>query len=260
MTIFLHGSDGYRRTRRVQEAIRQFTDRYPGAAVRRIDAETDEAADETVAGILSSASLFSTRTLIVLENALTLTPARLKALVNRSSASATHHLVLVAGTDKPAKTYARLLEDDVTAEAFVPLTGKDWLAFVTREARARGLKPSAAALASLARAFAGDGWGIGTELDVLAAMPEELRGARLAETLGSLPAAFGWGDLRRLGSGDPVSRLVTLARIEAAGEPAAKTFAMAAYSAHPEAAADGDVAVKTGGWDFEEALVSLAIN
>lgn len=260
MTIFLHGSDSYRRTQRLIEALRQFVTKYPNSGIRRYDAESDDKVPEQVNELFSSSSLFSPRTLAVVTNALELTPAQLKPLIARAGAGESHHLILVADTDKPAKTYARLTEDDVKAEAFPKLSGEAWATFVTREAQARGLSIARTSFAKLSNAFLGNSWGLVTELDVLAAMPEELRTERLAEIMRAVPAgAPNWSDLRRLGSGDPAQRLALLARFEATGDPAAKTFSMAAYGANPTVVADADIGVKTGGWEFEEALLALAL-
>lgn len=260
MTIFLHGADGYRRTQRLQHLLAQFLAKYPGVGVRRVDASLDEDPAEKVAGILGSASLFSPRTLAVLDDALALTPAQLKPLVAKTAGSETLHLILVADADKVAKTYARLTEPDVKQEAFPVQAGADWATFVAREAKARGLELAKQELREIAYAFPGDAWAAATELDVLAAMPPEMRPSRIAETARTVPAGSpGWGELRKLGQGSPVQRLLALARLEASGDPAPKLFAMAAYTADPRAAAAGDAAIKTGGWDHEEALLALAV-
>jgi DNA polymerase III delta subunit len=261
VTIFLHGSDSYRRTQRLIEAVRQFLSKYPGSGIRRFDAETDADAADKVSEVLSSTSLFSPRTLVVLSGALELTPGQVKALVNRTASSERDHLILVADTDKPAKTYARVTEEDVKQESFPKLAGESWLAFVAREAQARGCQLTRTEVQRLASALAGDSWAVATELDVLAATPEAFRTERLESTVAAAPSGGvpSWGEFRKLGSGDPARRLATLAHLEASGDAAAKIFAMASYSANPVAAARGDAAVKTGGWDFEEALVALAV-
>lgn len=260
MTIFLHGPDGYRRTQRLKEALRQFLTKYPGVGIRRFDATLDEEVADKAAEIFGSTSLFSPRSLVVITDALELTPKELKPLVEKTSESETQHLILVADTEKIAKTYARLSEDDVTKEQFPILNGAAWGTFVARELKARDLELSRMAMNNIARAFLGDSWGLVTELDVLAAMPEELRSTRLNDLMKQMPqGAPSWNQLRQLGSGSPADRLVTLAYLETSPDPAAKTFAMAAYFAHPSAGAAGDIAVKTGGWDHEEALVALAL-
>jgi DNA polymerase III delta subunit len=260
VTILLHGTDGYRRSQRLRILLEQFLKKYPGVGVRRVDAELDEEPAEKVSEILGSSSLFSPRTLVVLTDALTLTPAQLKPLVEKTASSDTLHLILVADTDKLAKTYARLTQDDVKQEAFPVQTGSDWARFVAREAKVRGMELSKSQLQSITYAFPGDSWGVATELDVLAAMPEEMRVERITETSRTLPQGSpGWFEIRKLGQGSPIQRLVTLARLEASGDAPAKLFAMAAYSVNPVAAARGDVQIKTGGWEHEEALIALAV-
>ena len=261
MTIFLHGADGYRRTHRLKEALRQFLAKYPGVGVRRLDAELDDDPAGKANDIFGSTSLFSPRTLVVLDSALTIAPKELAALVDRTAKSETQHLILVATADKVTKPYARLTEEDVNAQVFPVLTGGEWATFVAREAKARDLELSRPLLQQLTYAFPGDSWGVTTELDTLAAMPEAQRATRIAQT--ARAGAIGspsWTELRKLGSGPFISRLIALAYIEASGDDAAKSFAMAAYTASPLAAADGDLAVKTGGWGHEEALVSLALH
>lgn len=261
MTIFLHGSDGYRRSQRLRILIGQFLKKYPGVGIRRLDAELDEDAAGKAADLLGSASLFSPRTLVVLADALQIDAKELKPLIERTAASQNSHLILVADTDKPAKAYARLLESDVIAETFPVLTGGDWAQFIAREAKARNLPVTRQQLQQLAYAFPGDSWGVATELDVLAVMPEAMRDARIAQASRSVSAGTpGWNELRRIGTGSPAARLAALVRLEASGEAAAKLFAMAAYTAHPVAAATGDLAVKMGAWDHEEALIGLAVH
>ncbi len=260
MTIFLHGSDGYRRSQRLRILLDQFLKKYPGVGVRRLDAELDEDAAGKAADILGSASLFSPRTLLVLTDTLKLDARQLEPLVARTADSQNLHLILVADADKPTKAYARLLAADVIQESFPVLTGSAWATFVAREAKTRGLALDRQQLQQLAYAFPGDSWGVATELDVLAAMPGDMRASRISHTArGAGAGAPSWSDLRKLGIGAPAARLALLVRLEASGEAAAKLFNMAAYSAHPAAAAAGDLAIKTGGWDHEEALVALAV-
>lgn len=260
MTIFLHGADGYRRTQRLRILIDQFLKKYPGVGVRRLDAELDDEPAAKIADIFGSTSLFSPRTLVVLTSALTLTPAQLKPLIEKTSKSDSLHLVLVADVDMLAKIYARLSEDDVKQEVFPLQTGSEWATFVSREAKLRGLGLTKQQLQQITYAFPGDSWGVATELDVLAAMPEAMRMERIAETSHAVPQGSpSWFEIRKLGQGSPLQRLVTLSRLEASGDAAAKLFAMAAYTANPLAAAKGDIQVKTGGWDYEEALLALAV-
>jgi DNA polymerase III delta subunit len=260
VTIFLYGPDGYRRTKRLHNAFEQFLHKYPGLGIRRVDAELDANPAALVADLLSSASLFSPRTLVVLDSALTLTPDQLLPLIAKTVTSATNHLIFVADTDKITKPYARLLEPDIQGEVFPVLTGSEWAAFVAREAKAREVTLSKQELQALTYAFPGDSWGLATELDVLRYLIDAERAVRLRNlSTRSFSGAPNWGELRKLGSGPIASRLVTLANIEATGDAAAKTFAMAAYTANPKTAALGDRAVKQGGWDYEEALLALAL-
>ncbi len=260
MTIFLHGSDGYRRTNRLKEAIRQFLTKYPGVGVRRFDALLDDDVATRVMDIFSSSSLFSPRTLVLVTDALEMTPAQLKLLVEKTSTSETQHLILVAEADKLTKPYARLTEEDVKEEAFPILAAAEWAPFVARELKARDLELSRGEMNILAKRFFVDSWALATELDVLAVMPDELRSSRIDEIERTTPqAAPSWNELRQLGSGDISRRLVTLAYIEASGEVPAKTFAMAAYFGNPRVAADADFGIKTGGWEHDEALLALAL-
>jgi hypothetical protein len=259
VTIFLHGADGYRRGKRLRILLAQFLAKYPGVGIRRVDGDDENAAART-AELLGSASLFSPRILVVLSDALALPAGELARLADRTSRSETQHLILVADADKLTKPYARLQQDDVIQEPFPVLAGADWAQFLAREAAARGIALTKQHVQQLAYAFPGDSWGVATELDVLAATPEAGRPARITETSRRAPLGSpGWGELRKLGSGYHATRLTTLARIEASGDAAAKTFAMAAYTADPRVAAACDIAVKTGGFDHEEAILALAI-
>lgn len=259
MTILLSGADSYRRGQRLREVVRQFLAKYPGVGVLRFDASLDADVSDRLREALGSSSLFSPRTLAVVTDALALPAGELSALVEKSAQSEVHHLVLTVDTDSVPQSHARLAATDVKQEVFSLLRGDAWRAFTAREAAARSLALSPQQAELLSRVLAGDSWALATELDTLAATPPELRGARLAEVsaLFREPTSLQWGDLRSLVGGSYPNRLRLLARHDAGGDAAAKTFAMAAYLANPRTAADADAAIKAGQWNHEEALLAL---
>lgn len=260
MTIFLHGPDSYRRTQRLHIALDQFTTKYPGLGVRRFDAEFDTDAFALTRDALASASLFSPRTLVVLTDALRLAPTELQQLIRLTVESQTQHLVLLTDVEKLTKPYASLVVPPVQIEVFPILSGAAWNDFVVRCLHKASLTLPSVERQQLSTLFLGDTWGLVREIDVLVAMPAALRHERLQESRRDQETfSVSWQQLRLLVTGTPPQRLSLLARIEASGDAAAKTFAMAGYSASAPVAARGDHDVKTGALDYEEALLGLVV-
>ena len=260
MTIFIHGPDGYRRTKRVHNAIEQFLDKYPGTGVRQFDVEEDVDWLSAIKPFIGGNALFSRSTLAVLSGALSATPKQIQSLVELTKNSKDSHLVLVDAKAKLTKPFSFLEEEEITTESFQLLTGKEWETFVLREAKKREVGLTKSSLSVLLRVFSGDSWGVVMELETLSLMSTKQQEERLTRLdvvprIGNL-----WGAIGSVTSGAPLDRLVAIERLLGAGEAPAKLFALAAYKAPAALGAAGDEAIKLGEWDHEESLLSLAIN
>jgi len=161
-------------------------------------------------------------------------------------------LVIIA--DKKLKGFEFLLKPPAISQEFEPLKGAELMNFVKKEAETRGIKISLSHLSLLISAFAGDTWGIITELEKMSLGGKPEAQTKAPEFFPAIQTIKS----RRLPIGARLSALAYLLENE---EPAA-VFNVTASIADPELKikmADYDIMVKSGKLEYEEALTDLVL-
>ena len=265
MIIFLYGPDDYRRSEKKCALIAEFVKRHSAIGVGHFDFDEKGAAEE-FQNFARTQSIFESAKLAVIENAFALEAKALakllKPFVDEKNAT-----VLVAEKDKPVKALGFLLEKPAISQKFEALAGAELAAWAAAEAKALGFALAPAAAQFLAQVYAGDTWGLMTELQKLSG----LAGARgrsgtidkkdLNEFDLEIAPNY-WALMSGLKSADIRNRLSAFEAMLAANDPPAKIFNILAsqWTEKTPHMAEYDIAVKSGKVDYEEALVDLLIS
>lgn len=249
MVIYLFGPDSYRRGEKLKEIVAEYEKKHSRLTVDRFDLE-EEGAKENLAEFLASTSLFEPTKLAVvsgLETADKKFGDSLKLCLEDKNTT----LVIVADK-KLGKDFAWLQKAKL-AQEFENLEGSQYFTWAEKQGEKFGTKLPSATLRALTEAFAGDSWGLVTELEKISL------GGKFEGGL-DIPEFFPLVQ-RIKGSGTLPQRLSALAHALDHEDPAA-VFNVAASIASPEQKArfaDYDVAVKSGKLEYEEVLLDLVI-
>ncbi|HUZ93166.1 MAG TPA: hypothetical protein VNG29_04190 [Candidatus Paceibacterota bacterium] len=258
MIIFLVGPDDYRRAEKKRWFAAEFKKKYPEAASGIFDfEEADGIARFENFG--RGESLFEPKKLAIIENLYEADEKKaakiLDPFVNKKSTT-----ILCSERKSPNKALQFLLEKPSVVQEFPNLTGAEWPAFIRAEARKHGAPLDPDALQFLAQVYAGQSWGLVTELDKLASLGKTVsRGDLEAFDLEVAPNYF--AVLNSLKSQEVKNRLWALEKLFATGDPPPKIFNMLAsqWKEKIPALAAYDLAVKSGKLEYEEVLVDLVI-
>lgn len=254
MILFFYGPDDYRREAARREAEAELAKH---GAVLHFAMGADDAVPEFLQ-FLEAQSLFADRKVAVLEDAFAKTAKEYVDALKHAADNEAVTLIITAGK-KPESPFTFLLKK-AEAQAFDHLDGKAWTAFITEEAKHRGVKLVAPVAALLARAYEGDAWGLVTELDKLSSYPKTIGEEHVLAEDPALAGDF-WGLVNALKSPRAGDRLAALERLTSGGEAAQKVFHMLAYfwSGRMPAFAAYDMLVKSGKMDYEEALLDAVL-
>ncbi len=258
MIVLLYGPDSYRRLQRKLFHAGGFLKKY-GIPAEEIDlAETDGLVH--LEERAKNQSLFATKKLLILENALEIEPKKIIPLFELFAESKDLNLV-VSADKKPVKAFGMLLKKPVIAEEFEKLDGVAWTKFARDEAKRLHADVEATALTFLTEVYKGDSWGLITELQKLASASKAITRRDLEES-GLEPEKNYFALVQTLRAPNARDRLGALQTLLAIQEPAAKVFNILA-ALWPQKAAEFakyDQAIKFGRMDFEEALLDLVFS
>lgn len=249
MVIYLFGPDSYRRGEKLREVVSEYEKKHSRLTIERFDLE-EEGAKENLAEFLASTSLFEPTKLAVVSG-LETTDKKFGDSLKLCLEDKNTTLVVVADK-KLGKDFA-WLQESRHAQEFEHLESSPYLAWAKKEAEKRGAKISPETLRLLRETYAGDSWGLITELEKISL------GGKFEGGL-DIPEFFPLVQ-RIKGSGTLPQRLSALAHALDHEDPAA-VFNVAASIASPEQKvkfADYDVAVKSGKLEYEEVLLDLVI-
>jgi DNA polymerase III delta subunit len=277
MIVCLYGPDSYRRLQKKQEIIAEFRKKHSDLGLGVLDLANGADSDD-LEEFLRSQSIFETKKLAVVEG---LFPKRktgeneesdagdeaepeknakemvriLKAYIEAPNAT-----ILLSEDKKPTKAFGFLLKPPVRAQEFAALTGPASEAFVRSEAQKLGVVLAPAAARFLAEVHAGDSWALATELAKLAGLGRPIDLKEL-DLLGLDVAPNYWALLNGVKSYDLRARLAALEMLLGMGDPAPKLFNILASQWKEKIGqfARYDLAVKSGKFEYEEALVDAVI-
>ncbi|RJQ29783.1 hypothetical protein C4571_00720 [Candidatus Parcubacteria bacterium] len=259
MLIVLYGPDAYRRHRKKRSIIDEFTKRHGALNVRVFDL-LEESARARFSEFGNSESIFGSARFAVLENTFDSLDKLLIEVMKKAHASSTL-TVLISESASPPKTFDKLLRPPTLQQPFLLLEGQEWSQFVARETKNRNVAPTPRALAFLEEVYRGDSWRLITELDKISSLQKTSIDEEDLEALGLEVAPVFWELVSALRSSDEQKRLKALEMVFAANEPPAKVFNIISAWRGLDGAqfASYDRAVKSGKFDYEEALLDFVI-
>jgi DNA polymerase III delta subunit len=258
MLIFLYGPDDYRRLQKKRDVIAEFRKKRSDLGLGVFDMTAKDWRDG-FDEFSRSQSLFESAKLAVLENAFEMEAKPLAAFL-KPFADDKSITLLLSEREKPVKALGLLLEKPTIAQKFENLEGADLIAFIATEVKKNGAKIMPSAAQFLATVYAGNSWGLATELQKLSAFRSTIERKDLDEF--DLEAAPNyWMLLNGLKSYDARTRLSTLEKLLAMNDPAAKIFNILASQWKEKTAemAEFDFAVKSGKLEYEEALLDAVL-
>jgi DNA polymerase III delta subunit len=285
MIIFLWGPDSYRRQQKTKELIVAYRQKHPNFDFKRFDLTENPEDYLGLKDFLNQQSLFDNFKIVLVTGIFSakggpasgweVEPKKIKPIL-KEQLTKENSALLISEEKMPSKEFDFLLEKPVWAQEFESLTAGKLTFFLRKETEKRNLNFTPEAkkylirwLASLSRERSGqeqtDCWALINELDkiVLAGFPQPITGKHL-ETL--IPFSFREKifDLARVLAGCyPLKKkLITLERLLIQKEPAAYVFNLLGYQATGSLLlqlADYDWLIKSGGLDYEEALLELVL-
>lgn len=278
MIIFLYGADDYRREAKKREIVAEFQKKRSDLGVGKFSFGEGSASGgdlvvfEKFREFLISQSLFQSAKLAILENSFEVSgdPDKKSKISNgagrlrevlKEVLENKNITVLMSEKDKPVKAMDFLLKEPVVSQKFEFLEGREWENFILKEAKRVEVKITAGALRFLAAVYQNNSWGLVTELEKLAGLGKELVDVKDLEELGVEQAPNFWSLLLGFKSRDLSQRLWALEKVFGMNEPSAKMFNVLAYQLPDKktAIAEGDLAVKSGKLEYDEALLSLVL-
>ena len=268
MIIFLYGPDDYRREQKNWEILAEFQRKQSDLGIGKFDL-ANGGDFEKFQEFLRSQSLFQVAKMAILDSAFEAEAKdlgkTLKDFLENKDVT-----ILMSEKDKPVKTLDFLRRKPVVFQEFEILKGKEWESFVVSEIQKREIKISSSGVKFLTQVYEGDTWRFITELDKIQHLgnPSTSSGPRMEihtrdlEDLGIEQAPNFWSLIWGFKNRDIKERLWALERVFGMNEPAAKMFNILAYQLPDKktAIAYGDLAVKSGKLEYEEALLELIIS
>ncbi|MBI5079079.1 hypothetical protein HZB06_00160 [Candidatus Wolfebacteria bacterium] len=174
--------------------------------------------------------------------------------------------VLISWDKKPLKKFEPIFKKAFLVEEFRNYSDEKAVFFAKKEAARRGIVLSDQAADFLADFFAGDSWGLISELDKLSFLNKkelDIEDLKAAGDYNQSPNIFGY--INAVSGNWPLKRkILNLEKLFLAREEPAKIFNILAgldrlTNELIRRLADYDIMVKSGKLDYEEALLDLAL-
>lgn len=290
MIIHLYGPDSYRRNKKLRELLADYFKKYPAADFLDIDFSEDKEAFVKARDFLEQPSMFTSSKVLVAHASACATKASKDgeeeaggeekdakgstawrkdwAAILKKYAEDTKVFVFLTDAGKPLKAFDFLLKKPARSSVFAELSGEELRRFVLEEAEARGLSFSPEAL----RFFLGflgsapdASWNAVHEIEKLSLMglPQPLAAKAIEPVIEwSAKTAVFEGARAIMWARGRTERLKLLEKLFLQKEAAAYIFNSLGFMARGRDAvrlADYDVSVKSGGLDYEEALLDFVL-
>ena len=152
------------------------------------------------------------------------------------------------------------MKKPVLFQEFKNLTGEFLEHFAVLEAKKNGISLDPAAARYLAAVFAGDSWGLATEIQKLAALAPKITKRDLDAFDFEIAPAY-WPMIMGVRSFDMRNRLPSLETLFASGDPPPKIFNILAsqWREKTHEMAEYDFAVKSGKLEYDDVLLALVL-
>ncbi len=250
MLIYLYGPDAYRRSQKLQEITKQFTDKHSALSVQRFDlGEADDL--DRLKDFSTAQSLFDTAKFGIIYGIAEREPKEIENMLQLADQSKNMSLVVIADKLLP-KAFKIFSKESVIKQGFEALASAQLSELIKKESDRRSLKLDPQVLRGLMEKYAGDTWGLVNEIDRLAL------GGSPQSVLKEVDFFSSINNFSR--SGSAASRLPTLERL-LYSEDSAKVFnVLASISPKKSLMANYDVAIKSGKLEYEEVLTDLALS
>lgn len=258
MIIFLHGPDDYRRAQKKKDLIAEFLKKRSEQGIGFFDLAEDGAFLK-LEEFLENQSLFESAKFAVVDKAFEAPPARFAKIIRPFTESKTTN-ILISEREKPVKELAFLMRKPVLFQKFKNLTGAFFERFAVLEAKKSGVSLDAAAARHLAAVFAGDSWGLTTEIEKLSGLAPKITKQDLDVFDFEVAPAY-WPMVMGVRSPDMRNRLAALETLFARGDPPPKIFNILAsqWREKTREMAEYDFAVKSGKLEYDDALLALVL-
>lgn len=268
MIIFLYGQDSYRRQEKLKEYLERYRAKYSGFSLSNFYLGED--GDwEKLKDFSKSQSLFESSKVGAVFGIGDLEDKNKKDLINllKENLKSKDLTLIISEEKKPTKDFNFLLKEPVISWEFENLTGEPLEKFLLKEVGERGLVLDKESQNLLAQVYAGDSWGLVTELDKLALLDEKKITLAVLEThlQAVLPINI-FSTINQMRSAGSVGRrLALLEELFSRSEDPVMIFNIMAVSPYAEQdwkvrMADYDAAIKSGKLEYEEALTDLVLN
>ncbi len=258
MVIFLYGEDSYRRLQKQKEIFEAYHKKYGNLSYDKFDLIEDNDTNK-LKEFVSNRSMFDKVKLAVVDNVFKTSDKKVVKTMLKENLENKDVLFLVNGDKKPAAEFRFLTENPVQSQEFSLLEGVKLNSFINKESLSRGFKLSPETTSSLREFFKNDSWGLITELDKIALMKnknfdnDSYSDRNYFELIGALKN-------KRNMSQSLIALEVMLSERH---DDAARIFNSLSYFLRDrestELFADYDVSVKSGRFDYEEALLDFVI-
>jgi len=263
MIIFLYGPDSYRRQQKIQELTAAYRQKHPNFDFQSFDLAENPENYSALEDFLNQQSLFDNFKMALVKGIGEAEPKKIKPILKNQLAKENSAL-LISEDKKPTKDFDFLREKPALSQEFEGLTGEKLNFFIKKEAAKRNLNFSTEALNYLVRGQH-DNWSLINELDkiALADFPQPIDKIHL-ESLISFSNQEKIFDLAGILAGHYPwpKKLSALERLFLQKESVNYIFNCLSYQAYGSLLlrlADYDWQVKSGGLDYEEVLLDLAL-
>ncbi len=266
MIIFLYGSDSYRRQKKLNKILEEYSHKYSNLSCDYFDLENSDELSR-LKEFAAQMLIFDNKKLAVLKNTYEADEEKLKEFF-KQYLNSEDFTILISEDNSPPAELKFFLKKSFSTEKFKELEGEDWRFFIQKEVKERKLLLTSAAIKFLADAFVGNGWGLINELDKLVLLSKN--------------SPIDAKDLKQIGgyqyqsqnifsfinavieNWPPSQKIIMLEKLFIGQEEPVKIFnILASLKRLPnkliQKLADYDVMVKSGKLDYEEILLDLAI-
>ncbi len=291
MIYYLYGPDSYRRKKKLRELLADYFKKYEAADLLDLDFSEDQEARMKGRDFLSQPSMFTpSKVLIARESACSAKASRKGgteaddenekeakgaatwrkewAAVLQKYADEPKVFIFLTDSNKPIKIFDFLLDKPVRSLPFHELSGEDLRRFIVEEAETRRLSFSPEALRfflGFLGSAADVSWNAVSEMEKLSLMdlPQPISAKAIEPVIewSSKTAVFE-GARSLMWARNRTDRLKLLEKLLLQKEAAAYVFNSLGFIARGVDAvrlADYDVSVKSGGLDYEEALLDFVL-
>jgi DNA polymerase III delta subunit len=268
MIIFLEGPDSYRRQQKTKELINYYQQKHPNFDFKKIDLSENQENCLVLKDFLNQRSLFDNFKMALTSGIFEVEPKRIKTILKEQS-NKENVVLIVSEEKKSTKEFDFLTEKPVLYQEFKQLNAEGLAFFIRKEAEKRNLKFEPKAKEYLIRwqeQTNTDTWALVNELDKIALadfpQPISVKSLESLIILSYQEKIFNLAGILA-GHNSLKKKMVALEQLLIQKEPAAYAFNLLSFRAPAGLIlklANYDVSVKSGGLDYEEVLLDLALS